>query len=54
MNTKPLGDSFGLVHDIDYERVMGDMSLHGKMGGDILEALNADSTIVYAGTCTIR
>jgi len=38
----------GLVHDIDYERVMGDMSLHGKMGGDILEALNADSTIVYA------
>lgn len=38
----------GLVHDIDYERVNGDMSIHGKMGGDILEALNADSTIVYA------
>lgn len=38
----------GLVHDIDYERIMGDMSLHGKMGGDILEALNADETIVYA------
>jgi len=38
----------GLVHDIDYERVNGDMTLHGKMGGDILEGLNADSTIVYA------
>lgn len=38
----------GLVHDIDYERVNGDMNLHGKMGGDILEGLNADSTIVYA------
>lgn len=38
----------GLVHDIDYERVNGDMSLHGKMGADILEALNFDNTIVYA------
>ncbi|NLX63607.1 MAG: HDIG domain-containing protein [Clostridiaceae bacterium] len=38
----------GLVHDIDYERVQGDMTKHGKMGADILEALNFDSTIVYA------
>lgn len=38
----------GLVHDIDYERIQGDMGLHGNMGGDILEAMNADNTVVYA------
>ncbi|MGI6124370.1 MAG: HDIG domain-containing metalloprotein [Acetivibrionales bacterium] len=38
----------GLVHDIDYERVQGDMTQHGIMGADILEALNFDNTIVYA------
>ena len=38
----------GLVHDIDYERVDGDMTKHGKMGADILEALNFDNTVVYA------
>jgi uncharacterized domain HDIG len=38
----------GLVHDIDLERINGDMSLHGKMGGDILEILDFDQTIVYA------
>lgn len=38
----------GLVHDIDYERVGGNMALHGKMGGDILEGLNFDDSIVYA------
>ncbi len=38
----------GLVHDIDYERVEGDMAKHGKMGADILEALNFDNTVVYA------
>jgi len=38
----------GLVHDIDYERVQGDMTKHGKMASDILEALNFDSTIIYA------
>ncbi|HHY63988.1 MAG TPA: HDIG domain-containing protein [Clostridiaceae bacterium] len=38
----------GLVHDIDYERIEGKMELHGKMGGDILEGLDADETIVYA------
>lgn len=38
----------GLVHDIDYERVQGDMSLHGVMAVDILEALNFDETIIYA------
>ena len=38
----------GLVHDIDYERVEGDMAKHGVMGADILEALNFDSTVVYA------
>lgn len=38
----------GLVHDIDYERVQGDMAQHGKMGADILEALNFDNTVVYA------
>ena len=29
----------GLVHDIDWERIDGNMELHGKMGGDILENL---------------
>ncbi len=38
----------GLVHDIDLERVNNDMTLHGMMGGDILEALDFDKTIVYA------
>ncbi|NLB78836.1 MAG: HDIG domain-containing protein [Clostridiaceae bacterium] len=38
----------GLVHDIDYERINGDMTQHGKMGADILEVLNFDNTIVYA------
>lgn len=38
----------GLVHDIDIERVQNDMSLHGLMGGDILEDLNFDETVVYA------
>lgn len=38
----------GLVHDIDLERVNEDMNLHGMMGGDILEALDFDKTIVYA------
>lgn len=38
----------GLVHDIDYERIQGNMELHGKMGADILEGLNFDGTVVYA------
>lgn len=38
----------GLTHDIDLERVQNDMHLHGLMGGDILEGLNFDETIVYA------
>ncbi|MCX7773326.1 MAG: HDIG domain-containing protein [Clostridia bacterium] len=38
----------GLVHDIDLERVQNDMDQHGMMGGDILEALDFDETIVYA------
>ncbi len=38
----------GLVHDIDYERVQGDMTQHGKMGAEILETLNFDNTVVYA------
>ena len=38
----------GLVHDIDIERIHNHMSLHGKMGGDILETLDFDKTIVYA------
>lgn len=38
----------GLVHDIDHERIDGNMALHGKMGGDILEGLDFDRTIVYA------
>lgn len=38
----------GLVHDIDWERIGGNMALHGKMGGDILEGLGFDPTIVYA------
>lgn len=38
----------GLVHDIDLERVENDLSLHGMMGGDILEGLDFNPTIVYA------
>lgn len=38
----------GLVHDIDLERVQNDMSLHGMMGGDILEGLDFNPAIVYA------
>lgn len=38
----------GLVHDIDIERVKDDIKLHGVMGGDILEGLDFDATIVYA------
>ncbi len=38
----------GLVHDIDLERVHNNMDLHGMMGGDILEQLEFDGTIVYA------
>jgi putative nucleotidyltransferase with HDIG domain len=38
----------GLVHDIDIERVNNDMKIHGMMGGDILEGLDFEETIVYA------
>lgn len=38
----------GLVHDIDLERIDGDMSRHGLVGAEILEGLNFDETIVYA------
>ena len=38
----------GLVHDIDLERIQNKMELHGMMGGDILEQLGFDPTIVYA------
>jgi len=38
----------GLVHDIDLERIQYDISQSGIMGGDILEALDFDPTIIYA------
>lgn len=38
----------GLVHNIDIERINGDMSIRGIMAADILEGLNFDGTIVYA------
>ncbi len=38
----------GLVHDIDIERIKNDSRPHGVMGGDILECLSFDPTIVYA------
>lgn len=38
----------GLVHDIDWERINGNMVLHGRMGADILESLDFDPTIAYA------
>ncbi|NMA66671.1 MAG: HDIG domain-containing protein [Clostridiaceae bacterium] len=38
----------GLVHDIDVERILNDNRSHGMMGGDILECLDFDPTIVYA------
>lgn len=38
----------GLVHDIDIERIDGDMALHGNKAAEILELLNYDSTVIYA------
>jgi len=38
----------GLVHDIDVERIKNDSRPHGVFGGDILECLSFDPTIVYA------
>jgi putative nucleotidyltransferase with HDIG domain len=38
----------GLMHDIDLERIQNDTSRHGLIGGDILEGLNFDETIIYA------
>lgn len=38
----------GLMHDIALERIQCDFSHHGLAGGDILEGLNLDETIVYA------
>lgn len=38
----------GLVHDIDVERIQDDKRFSGLMGGDILEALDFDPTIIYA------
>ena len=37
-----------LVLVLDWVRINGNRELHGKMGGDILENLDFDQTIVYA------
>jgi putative nucleotidyltransferase with HDIG domain len=37
----------GLLHDIDYERTVNNLSLHGTIGADILENLDVDETVVY-------
>lgn len=38
----------GLLHDIDYDKVNGDMDKHGMVGAEILEGLNLDPTVIYA------
>lgn len=38
----------GIVHDIDLERICEAKEIHGMMGGNILEGLDYDETIVYA------
>lgn len=38
----------GLLHDIDYEKTAGDPSKYGVVGAEILEALDVESSIVYA------
>jgi putative nucleotidyltransferase with HDIG domain len=38
----------GLLHDIDYDKTVGDPSKHGLVGSEILEALDVESSIVYA------
>ena len=38
----------GLLHDIDYEKTVGDPSKYGLVGAEILEALDVESSIVYA------
>lgn len=38
----------GLLHDIDYDKVGGDMQKHGQVGAEILEGLNVNPTVIYA------
>ena len=38
----------GLVHNIDAERIGENTKMHGLLGGDILEGLDFDETLVYA------
>ena len=38
----------GLLHDIDYEKVNGDINLHSKVGSEMLRKLGVDSEICDA------
>ena len=38
----------GLLHDIDYEKVNGDLNLHSKVGSEMLRELGVDSEICDA------
>jgi len=38
----------GLLHDIDYEKVKGDPTLHSKTGSEMLEELGFDQSICQA------
>lgn len=38
----------GLLHDIDLDKVSGDLEKHGLVGAEILEGLNVNPTIIYA------
>lgn len=38
----------GLLHDIDLDKVKGEMTRHGLAGAEILEGLNVNPTIIYA------
>jgi putative nucleotidyltransferase with HDIG domain len=38
----------GLLHDIDMDKVNGDINKHGLAGGEILEGLNVAPDVIYA------
>lgn len=38
----------GLLHDIDYDKTVGDPSKHSLVGAEILENLDVESSVVYA------
>lgn len=41
----------GLVHDIDIELIDGDMSIHGKLGADLVREMGASEAMAHAVLC---